>query len=120
MNKYNSNYDAIRIQYSPKIASIANSLKRWTGEMLGLKKSGAVAIKKQQESTFMERVNEAGKTAEYGNLLKDFDTYYTEQASYAKGVDYFTEIVQRNVDLLSVAHQANQVLGYAEDRKSVV
>lgn len=114
MDEYMRNDDAIRIQYAPKFASIANSWKRWTGEMLGLKKSGAVAIKKQQESTFMERVNEAGKTAEYGNLLKDFDTYYTEQASYAKGVDYFTEIVQRNVDLLSVAHQANQVLGYAD------
>src|SRR5699024_5031627 len=95
-------------------AGIANSWKRWTGEMQGLKKSGAVTIKKQQEKTFMERVNEAGKTAEYGSLLKDFDTYYTQQAAYSKGVDYFTEIVLRNIDLLSVAYQANQVLGYAD------
>lgn len=114
MDDYMRNDDAIRIQYAPKFASIANSWKRWTGEMQGLKKSGAVAIKKQQEKKFMERVKKAGKMAEYGNLLEDFDTYYTQQASYSKGVNYFTEIVQRNVDLLSVAYQANQVIGYAD------
>ena len=114
MDDYMRNDAAIRIQYAPKFASIANSWKRWTGEMQGLEKSGAVAIKKQQEDVFMERVKKAGKTAEYGNLLKDFDTYYTQQASYSKGVDYFTEIVQQNIGLLSVAHQANQVLNYAD------
>lgn len=114
MNEYMRNDEAIRIQYAPKYASIANYWKKWTGEKLGLEKSNAVAIKKEQEKVFMQRVAEAGKTAEYGNLLSDFDTYYAQQAPYSKGVDYFSEIVQRNIELLSVAYQANQVLNYAD------
>src|SRR5690554_2831348 len=104
----------IRIQYASKYASIANYWKKWTGEMQGLQKSNAVAIKKAQEKTFMERVNNAGKSAEYGNLLKDFDQYYEEQAPYSKGMNYFSEIVQRNIALLLVAYQANQVVNYAD------
>lgn len=114
MDEYMRNDAEIRIQYASKYASIANYWKKWTGESLGLKKSNAVAIKKDQEKIFMERVKKAGKSAEYGNILSDFDTYYAQQAPYSKGVDYFSEIVRRNIELLSVAHQANQVLHYAD------
>lgn len=113
MDEHMRNDAEIRIQYASKYASIANYWKKWTGEMQGLQKSNAVAIKKAQEKTFMERVNKAGKSAEYGNLLKDFDQYYEEQAPYSKGMNYFSEIVQRNIALLLVAYQANQVVNYA-------
>lgn len=113
MDEYMRNDAEIRIQYASKYASIANYWKKWTGEKLGLEKSNAVNIKKEQEKIFLQRVKEAGKTAEYGSLLSDFEKYYTQQAPYTKGVNYFSEIVQRNIELLSIAHQANQVLNYA-------
>lgn len=119
MNEYMRNDAEIRIQYASKYASIANFWKKWTGESLGLKKSNAVAIKKEQEKIFMQRVEKAGKMTEYGSLLTDFDTYYSQQAPYSKGVDYFSEIVQRNIELLSITSRAIQVLNYANAEKEV-
>ena len=75
--------NAIKIQYASKYAGIANYWKKWIGETQGLKKSDAVAIQKKQEAAFQENVAKAGKQAEYGNLLADFDKNYKEIAPYA-------------------------------------
>ena len=101
--------NAIKIQYASKYASIANYWKKWIGETQGLKKSNAVAIKKKQEIAFQEKVIKAGKQAEYGNLLADFDKNYTEIAPYTSSRDYFIEVVLRNTELLSVAYKMYQL-----------
>lgn len=101
--------NAIKIQYASKYASIANYWKKWIGETQGLKKSDAVAIKRKQEITFQERVLKAGKQAEYGNLLADFETNYTEIAPYALARDYFSEVALRNTELLSVGYKLYQL-----------
>src|SRR6218665_2304458 len=100
---------AIKIQYASKYAGIANYWKKWIGETKGLKKSNAVAVKKKQEAAFLEKVNKAGKQAEYGNLLSDFEKNYTEIAPYALSRDYFTEVVLRNTELLSVTYKMYQL-----------
>lgn len=64
---------AIKIQYASKYASVANYWKKWIGETKGLKKSNAVEIKKKFEADFQQKVTAAGKQAEYGNLLADFE-----------------------------------------------
>lgn len=101
--------NAIKIQYASKYAGIANYWKKWIGETQGLKKSNAVAIKKKQEAEFMTKVAQAGKQAEYGNLLTDFDKYYREIAPYALSRDYFVEVVLRNTDLTNVAYKMYQL-----------
>ncbi len=101
--------NAIKIQYAAKYASIQNYWKKWSGEMLGLKKSGAVSKKRQQEMAFTERVNKAGKQAEYGSLLPDFEKNYTEIAPYALARDYFSEIALRNTELLSLGYKLYQL-----------
>jgi hypothetical protein len=101
--------NAIKIQYASKYAGIANYWKKWIGETQGLKKSNAVAIKKKQEVAFQEKVNKAGKQAEYGNLLADFDKNYKEIAPYASSRDYFIEVVLRNTELLNVAYKMYQL-----------
>lgn len=101
--------NAIKIQYASKYAGIANYWKKWIGETQGLKKSNAIAIKKQQEIAFQEKVAKAGKQAEYGNLLTDFDKNYKEIAPYALGRDYFVEVVLRNTELLNVAYKMYQL-----------
>jgi hypothetical protein len=101
--------NAIKIQYASKYASIANYWKKWIGETQGLKKSDAVAIKRKQEITFQERVVKAGKQAEYGNLLADFEKNYTEIAPYALARDYFSEVALRNTELLSVGYKLYQL-----------
>lgn len=100
---------AIKIQYASKYASIANYWKKWIGETQGLKKSNAIEVKKKFEKDFLEKVNKAGKQAEYGNLFADFEKNYAEIAPYALSRDYFTEVVLRNTELLTIGYRLYQL-----------
>jgi hypothetical protein len=100
---------AIKIQYAAKYASIANYWKKWIGETQGLKKTNAVAIKRAQEKDFMARVQKAGKQAEYGNLLSDFEKNYKAIEQYALARDYFTEVALRNTELLTTGYRLYQL-----------
>ena len=100
---------AIKIQYASKYASIANYWKKWIGETQGLKKSNAIEIKKKFEKEFLEKVNKAGKQAEYGNLFADFEKNYAEITPYALSRDYFTEVVLRNTELLTIGYRLYQL-----------
>ena len=101
--------NAIKIQYASKYARTANYWKKWIGETQGLKKSNAIEVKKQQEKEFQNKVVKAGKTAEYGKLLADFEKNYTEIAPYALSKDYYSEVVLRNTELLTLAYKLYQL-----------
>ena len=101
--------NAIKIQYASKYASIANYWKKWIGETQGLQKSNAVAVKKESEKAFQQKIAKAGKEKEYGTLLADFDKNYKEIAPYAVARDYFTEVVLRNTELLSTGYKLYQL-----------
>ena len=101
--------NAIKIQYASKYAGTANYWKKWQGETLGIKKSNAIAVKKEAEKKFQEKVSKAKKEKEYGSILSDFEKNYTEIAPYALARDYFNETVQRNTELLSVAYKFYQL-----------
>lgn len=100
---------AIKIQYASKYASIANYWKKWIGETQGLTKSNAIQIKKDQEAAFQQKVIKAGKQAEYGNLLADFEKNYKEILPYTLSRDYFMEVVLRNTELLSLGYKLYQL-----------
>jgi len=57
----------------------------------------------------MNKVAQAGKQAEYGYLLTDFEKYYKEIAPYSLSRDYFVEVVLRNTDLTNVAYKMYQL-----------
>jgi len=100
---------AIKIQYASKYASVANYWKKWIGEKQGLEKSNAIKIKQDFETEFSKRVDKAGKSKEYGTLLKDFKENYTKINDYALARDYFNEVVLRNTELLSFGFQLYQL-----------
>lgn len=100
---------AIKIQYAAKYASVANYWKKWMGETKGLKKANAVAAKQKFEKDFQQKVAKAGKQAEYGNLLTEFEKNYTEIKDYALARDYFSEVALRNTELLSVGYKLYQL-----------
>ena len=106
----------IKIQYASKFASIANYWKKWRGETLGLKKSDAVGIKKQQELNLTKEMRKRGKQEQYGELLPQFQTYYTQIEPYALAREYFMETVLRNVELLRTAFQTYQLKNSFEAR----
>lgn len=101
--------NAIKIQYASKYSRIANAWKKWIGETKGLKKSNAVAAKQKFEAAFQDKVIKAGKQAEYGNLLSDFEKNYAEIKDYALARDYFNEVVTRNAEILSVGYKLYQL-----------
>ena len=101
--------NAIKIQYASKYASIANYWKKWIGENKGLILADVVSIKKKQERVFQEKVISAGKQTEYGDLLADFETNYKAIAPFALARDYFSEVVLKNTELLSVGYKLYQL-----------
>lgn len=100
---------AIKIQYASKYASVANYWKKWIGETKGLKKSNAVAVKQKFETELTEKINKAGKQAEYGNLLNEFKTNYANIREYAIARDYYTEVVMRNCEILTFGYRLYQL-----------
>jgi hypothetical protein len=99
----------IKIQYASKFASIANYWKKWIGESQGLKKSNAVAAKQSFEKSFTEKVNKAGKQAEYGNILNEFNETYTAIEPYSLAKDIHSEVFLRNVESLTLAYRLYQL-----------
>jgi len=97
--------NTIKIQYAAKNATIANAWKKWKGEMKGLKKADAVGAKRKFEQQFLEKVTKAGKQAEYGNLLPDFEKSYAEINDYALAKAFWDETVIRNGEILSAGYK---------------
>ncbi len=116
MDKYMRADPQIKIQYASKFARIANYWKKWTGETIGLKKSDAVGIKKKQERELTAEIKKKGKQEEYGDLLPQFETYYTQIEPYTLAREIFIETVLRNVELLSNAFQVYQLKQVYENR----
>jgi Peptidase S46 len=111
---------AIKIQYASKYARIANYWKKWIGESLGLKKTGAVQKKKDLEAEFTARIsNNKAWSGEYGNLLNDFEKLYKELESYALTRDYYNEVVGRNIEIMRIAgYMRRLVAAYHENGES--
>lgn len=100
---------AIKIQYASKYAGVANYWKKWIGERKGLIKANAVGAKQKFEVALTDKINKAGKQAEYGNLLSDFAKNYTEIKDFAIARDYYTEVVLRNTEMLSFGYKFFQL-----------
>ena len=101
--------NAIKIQYASKYAAVANYWKKWIGETKGLKKSNAISVKQKFEASFKEKVIKAGKQAEYGNIISDFDKNYSEIKDFALARDLFSEVVLRNSELLQNSYRLYQL-----------
>ncbi|MDX2174216.1 MAG: S46 family peptidase [Bacteroidota bacterium] len=86
------NNDTIRLMYTARYAGVANYYKKWSGEMLGLKKSNAVGRKQQLEQEFLNSLSaDATKKEKYTNLLNQFKKIYVEYAPLSMQFDYYTE-----------------------------
>ncbi len=84
--------DTVRLMYANRYAGVANYYKKWSGEMVGLKKSDAVNKKKKFEKDFMKlTAGNTTKEALYVNLFKEFENIYAEYAPLSRQYDYFTE-----------------------------
>jgi hypothetical protein len=101
--------NVIKIQYASKYAAVANYWKKWIGETKGLKKSNAISVKQKFEASFQEKVIKAGKQAEYGTIISDFEKNYSEIKDFALARDLFSEVVLRNSELLQNSYRLYQL-----------
>ena len=106
----------VKIQYASKQAGLANAWKKWQGEVLGLRSTGAVQKKKEFESDFMKTVTLNPKFSKYTGLLDEFGQLYRGIEPYAVTKDYYDEITSRNIEALFFASQINRLPGYLQNQ----
>ncbi|HEX4877245.1 MAG TPA: S46 family peptidase, partial [Chitinophagaceae bacterium] len=101
--------EQIKIQYAAKYAGIANSWKKWKGEVLGLTSTNAIAKKQAYEAAFQKRVNTNPVwNTEYGNLLTDLAKTYNEFEKYSRARDFFNETMSR-IEAFAINSQFNSL-----------
>jgi hypothetical protein len=82
----------MRLTYANAYAGIANYYKKWSGEMLGLKKFNAIEKKKEFERKFLEQVStDPSKKEKYQDMFNQFKKLYGEYSELSKQVDYYSE-----------------------------
>ena len=94
IDKAMKNSELVRIQYASKQARISNAWKKWIGQIDGLKRLDAVALKLKTEAEFTERANSNKEWKEkYGSTVEQLNTLSDEsfnlEFKYAMGVEYF-------------------------------
>lgn len=106
----------IRIQYSAKKSGIANSWKKWMGEIQGLDKMNTIGKKQEYEAKFMKWVAEDNsRMTKYGSILPMYKELYTSLRDYSLANSYTNEVMNgaeaisfsRSLRILADLYQKN-------------
>ena len=103
--KYMDAGQAVRIQYSSKNAGVANSWKKWQGEVKGIRKMGTVGKKQEYEKAFMEWA----RGTEYEGVVERLDSLYGLLEPYSYATDYYVETAY-SIELVRFALGYNKKL----------
>jgi hypothetical protein len=83
----------IRIQYSAKKSGIANSWKKWIGELQGLEKMNTIGKKQEFEARFTKWAAEDNtRNAKYGKILPSYRELYEGLRDYSLVNSYTNEV----------------------------
>jgi hypothetical protein len=108
---------AIKIDYVAKYAGIANSWKKWSGEMQGLRKYKAVEKKRSEEAEFKRRLEANNEWKfRFGNLLPRLEQLHKEAEPYLIARDCYTETCLRNAEALGQMSAINGWLKTYDDQ----
>lgn len=93
----------VRIQYAAKYQTTSNAWKKWQGEVKGLKRMNAVAVKQSGEAEFKKWIDTCSERQKrYDEVLPTFEKLYRQFEPYTKANDYYTEIVFRGTDIFNI------------------
>ena len=101
--------DEIRIQYASKQARIANAWKKWIGENLGIKKSGAIAKKQAFEAEFTKALKTKKLLETYGHILPELERLYNQIEETAVKRRAFIETFTVTSELMQLMFRLTQV-----------
>ena len=119
----------VRIQYSAKYAGVANSWKRWQGEIKGLRRLNAIEKKQELEAQFEKWANSQPELKKkYAGILKEMEGLYKELAPISLARDYALEAGFRGAEAVDFAEKfkslaqltkkdVDQVAGKVDDLK---
>ena len=106
----------VQLQYVAKQARLANSWKRWIGEIQGLQAAGAVEKKREYEAEFQRRVMAHPDWKwKYGNLIADMEARHKDLAVYLESMEYAMEIGSRNIELFQLANALTPYVNILEN-----
>lgn len=101
--------DAIRIQYASKQARIANAWKKWIGENLGIKKSGAIAKRQNLEAEFKKALKFKNLESTYGHILPELERLYSEIEETTVKRRMFIEAFTGTSELMQLMFKLTQI-----------
>ncbi len=113
MNKYQSQSQKVRIQYSSKNANVSNAWKKWQGEVKGIRKMKTVQTKQEFENEFIKWA----KDGEFDGVVEKIGGIYRELEPYQFATDYYTETV-RTVEIANFAMSMARL--YREDENGTI
>ena len=83
MEKAMNSDPLVRIQYSAKKSGIANSWKKWIGEIKGLERMNTIAEKQEFEARLTEWIGtDEVRRVQYGHILPAYKRLYAELKDY--------------------------------------
>ena len=108
----------IRIQYSAKKSGIANSWKKWQGEILGLDKMNTIAKKQEFESRFSKWVDsDDSRKIKYGSILPSYKDLYASFKDFSL-VNSYTNEVFAGAEAISLARGTRALMALTEKNSS--
>ena len=96
--------DTIRLQYAAKFSSLANYYKKWTGEMMGLRRFKVIEVKQEYEKSMIALSK--GKLAPVLDSIANLNREI-KPLSYAS--DYYTESLQ-GIELLNLVSKFSKLI----------
>lgn len=96
--------DLLRIKYTSKAASVANSWKKWQGESKGLKRFHTVERKRTEEETFQSW---AADKPRYAGLLGRYKTLYEQRRPLMLASVYAGEAGLQGAEIIGFARAAS-------------
>lgn len=110
----------IRIQYSNKVAGIANGWKKWIGESKGLTKYKVIEKKQVFENDFKKWINSTPELEQkYGNILKKYEDIYNNYNNYRKISIYVNE-AGFGADALELTYNVSDLILNPNDPKKIL
>ncbi|MFM7217629.1 MAG: S46 family peptidase [Bacteroidota bacterium] len=106
-NQRMSENDTIRLKYAGKFRSLANSYKKWKGELEGLDRADAIASKCSYEEKFTAWA--ASGHPDYAGLVTSLNGCVDSSASISLANDYFTEGLN-GIELIAMASRLRPVM----------
>ncbi len=107
-----------KIQYADKYSSISNAWKKWQGEILGIKKSNALAKKLAHEKEFETLVERnPSYKSKYDGLLTSYREKLTEYDPIFESRELNNEMWIRNLDLPRKSLEFYKLLTLTSDDK---